>query len=430
MENPIGLQLAGSLGTSQSENLSLKERVEKLEAELKVRTADLHQISWEHLVSNRKWSADLQKISNQEKQIEELEYQLSIITSERDLALDSCEKLASTVLKYEGYQTAGTVSPLVELQEEIDNKDQIIIKLQAEIETSRTRLVQVEGLLVEHDKRREMMCGELNVVVKDRDEYHAISNSLIFENEAKDKRIFELQNKNEQYQTKIHFCQTDLKYRDEDIARLNKTISEHESEPILQLIQERKQFKEDLTAKETTISLQKDEIRGLLRELDNKDMKVGLLEDRVVDLKKKKDEKVVTDSKDLSPNDLSLFHSQNNLLAKEATINLQNNCIADLRKQLSYKDQTIEELRRHVAITTMSANWKANDSEAEKKKAKDNEATIQRQNSEIEDLKRQLYDLTTLNSVKSIQRQIGYLVEQQEKNQTPQMGTLVIRLHK
>ena len=318
MENPIGLQLAGSLDTSQSENLGLKERVEQLEAELKAQTINLNIVSWEHLISNRKWTADLQKISDQEKQIEELEYQLSIITSERALALESCEKLASKVLKYEGNPGPGTVSPLVELQEEIDVKDEKIEELENQIKRLRNELSEVEGLLKQQIKENETLFQELNTINK---------------------------------------AQNDLK---------------DQSEPSLQLIQERKQFKEDLESKETIISVQKDQIFTLQKQLDDKGK--------------------------------SLWHKDNNLLAKEATINLQNNCIADLRKQLSYKDQTIGELRCHVAITTMSTVWKA----------KYNETTIQRKNSEIEDLK----------------GKIDYLIEKKEKNQTPEMGILVIRLHK
>jgi chromosome segregation ATPase len=209
-------------------------------------------------------------------QIKELENQLFKVCRDLDTSNETSLKLATKLLYFEGNPAQGIVSPLVQLQEQVIAKDKEITKL-------------------------NFGYGQLY--------------------------------------DKINCLEANLKYKDDEISRLNKTIGEYKREPSAMLLRERQQhkgvveeLKNELEVTKKQLSERESENRSLKNQYSAQCMNATWKQNEINDAKKELNELEASSSAEI----------RKLVEEKQKNISHWQMIVDDLQQELSEKKEDLE----------------------------------------------------------------------------------------
>jgi len=238
-----------SLRTTQSENNSLKRvnyynkedlkiannKINLLQTLLEASNTANTKLREELEITTKQRDEGLTNAAfNQVDTISMFKAQIAKLEKELATSYDTSQRLASRVLKYEGNPAQGIISPFTELQEQVIAKDKEITKL---------------------NLGYWQLCDKINCL------------------------------------------EANLKYKDDEISRLKKTIAEYKREPSAMLLRERQQHKEaveelknELEVTKKQLSERESENRSLKNQYAAQCMNATWKQDEIYDAKKELNE--------------------------------------------------------------------------------------------------------------------------------------------
>jgi len=389
------------------------------------------------------------ELKAKDKKIIELESQLAKLNIDCDKAKESSDHFALRVV-----QCHYAISDNKAKDDKISELEAKVFRVRELMNTKDHEITKLNKLISEHKsepiltltQEREQHAGELETMDKKinalEDQKKQLENGLMFslsmregQLETKDKKIAALEDQKKQLENKLMFSRSNLKYKENEVNDLKIKISDNKSEPSLMLIQERKQHKEIVDAKDKKITelenQQKSESTPQLIQLiqerkqhkeivDAKDIKIVELETQIKQLqstnidalrKQIDDKNTLIESQRtnmtaiLKSNDnkrSNIWRLENQISRQEIELRWRQEDINAVKKSINAKDETIDwqrneivDMMRKIEHTTPTINMQKHEIDSLKnqladKNTEDKDATISQQKTEIDELKKQI----------------------------------------
>jgi len=221
-----------------------------------------------------------------DKRIAELEAQLILVKKDRDAQFTEIKAVVEIQRDTKDKRIAELEAQLIVVKKDRDAQfTEIKAVVEIQRDTKDKRIAELEAQLVEvgakYDKSKEMS-NHLGMRVL---QCHYKTQSEEAEDEVKNKRISDLENQNRELYHKIALLRQDLDDRNKDVADLKKLIIQHKSEPSLMLIQERNQHKKEIEIKDTKITELENKISFSQDTVERRNAEIEALKHKVSDNK-------------------------------------------------------------------------------------------------------------------------------------------------